>query len=116
LFNTTNNGFNKTGTKEKNIFRNTFELIDGTNRMNKIFDYLHIQQNQTDQEKNIVHRISISICRLFKSDTPPSSFKNVLLYINNLKSSPSPSSGFDFPSSARNSWNGMINADECVEK
>jgi hypothetical protein len=33
--------------------------------------------------------------------------------VNNLKSSPSPASGFDFPSAAKNSWNQMLNADEC---
>jgi hypothetical protein len=68
LFNITSNGLTKAGTKEKNIFRNIFELIDGINRMNKIFDYLHIQQNQTDQEKRIVHFISISICELVRNN------------------------------------------------
>jgi hypothetical protein len=33
--------------------------------------------------------------------------------VNNLKSSPSPTFGYDFPSAAKNSWNGMLNADEC---
>jgi hypothetical protein len=73
--------------------------------MLKIFNYLHIQQNQTEKEKNIVRYIAKSIIHLFKSDTPPSSYKSVLNHIKNLSSSPSPSSEYNFPLAARCSLN-----------
>jgi hypothetical protein len=34
--------------------------------------------------------------------------------VNNLKSSPSPTSGYDFPSAAKNSWGEMLEADGCL--
>jgi hypothetical protein len=34
--------------------------------------------------------------------------------VNNLKSSPPPTSGYDFPSAAKNSWGEMSKADECL--
>jgi hypothetical protein len=111
LFNITNNGFNKAESKQKNLFVSVFDSVEGTKRMLKIFDYLRIQVNQTVKEKEIVHYISISICRLFKSDTPPQSYESVLEYVKNLKSYPTPQNGFDFPLCARIAWNGMMNVE-----
>jgi hypothetical protein len=34
--------------------------------------------------------------------------------VNNLKSSPSPTFGYDFPSIAKDSWNEMLKANECL--
>jgi hypothetical protein len=34
--------------------------------------------------------------------------------VNNLKSSSSPTSGYDFPSTAKNSWGEMLKANECL--
>jgi hypothetical protein len=34
--------------------------------------------------------------------------------VNKLKSSPSPTSGFDFASAAKYSWDEILNADECL--
>jgi hypothetical protein len=34
--------------------------------------------------------------------------------VNNLKSSPPPTSGYDFSSAAKNSWNEILKADECL--
>jgi hypothetical protein len=63
-------------------------------------------------QKEIMNDISISICRLLKNKRPPSSFGIVLSYVNTLKTSPPPTSGYDYTIAARNSWNGMIEADE----
>jgi hypothetical protein len=38
----------------------------------------------------------------------------VLEYVNKLKSSPSPTSGYNFPLVAQDSWNAMLNPDECL--
>jgi hypothetical protein len=35
--------------------------------------------------------------------------------VNNLKSSPSPTSGYDFPSAAKSSWNEMLNVVQDLE-
>jgi hypothetical protein len=56
----------------------------------------------------MLDNISISIGYLFKSEKPPPSFDVILLYINKLRSSPHPTSGFDFPLAAQNAWNAMI--------
>jgi hypothetical protein len=34
--------------------------------------------------------------------------------VNNLKSSPSPTSGYNFPSAAKKPWDGMLKADSCL--
>jgi hypothetical protein len=45
--------------------------------------------NETEEEKKIVYYIWISTCDIM---TPPSSYKNIHLYVNNFKlSSPLPS-------------------------
>jgi hypothetical protein len=36
--------------------------------------------------------------------------------VNNLKSSSSPTSGYDFPSAAKDSWNKMLEADSCFSE
>jgi hypothetical protein len=38
----------------------------------------------------------------------------VLEYVNKLKSSPSPTSGYDFPFAAKDSWDEMLKADDCL--
>jgi hypothetical protein len=115
LFNVTLNGSNKTISKERNSFREYFDEIDGLKRMLEIFKYLVTQKNETIQEKRIVNRLSQSICRLLKSEKPPSLYEHVLIWVNDLKSSPQPVSGYNFPDAARNVWGEMIDADECLK-
>jgi hypothetical protein len=98
----------KAGSKEdKNKFRNNF---DGNNRLNvllNLFKYL-ISQTLSPIQKKITDRISIAICKLLKNEKPLC-YGCVLEYVNNLKSSPSPTSGYDFPKNAKNSWDEMLN-------
>jgi hypothetical protein len=49
-----------------------------------------------------------------ENERPPLCYGCVLEYVNNLKSSPSPTSGFNFPFEAKISWNEMLKADECL--
>jgi hypothetical protein len=112
FFNETFWGFkNAVEPKQKNLFFDIFKLITGVDRMLKIFDYYYVKQNDIEQHKKVTSRISVGICFLFKSDTPPPSYSSVLEYIKNLKSSPSPEKGFDFPKVARNAWDWMINVE-----
>jgi hypothetical protein len=65
-------------------------------------------ENEDEIEKGILNFISITICCLLKSDILPLSYGNLIIHLYNLKSSPSPSSGFDFPLQTRIAWNGMV--------
>jgi hypothetical protein len=51
--------------------------------------------------------ISISIWRLFKGEKPSYSFNNILSYIDKLRSSPHPTSEYDFPKAAQIAWDGI---------
>jgi hypothetical protein len=65
-------------------------------------------------QKEIINNISIAICRLLKNEKLPPCYVCVLEYVNNLKSSPSPTSGYDLPSDAKISWGEMLKANECL--
>jgi hypothetical protein len=130
FFNTGVHGSAVGSKEEKNKFKNYFDENSGLNRLLDIFKHLisqtlspirlldifkHlISQTLSPIQKRITDRISITICQLLKNEKPPLSYGCVLEYVNNLKSSPSPTSGYDFPSAAKNSWDGMLNADECL--
>jgi hypothetical protein len=99
--------------KEKNKFKNYFDENNRLNGLVNLFKYL-ISQTLSPKKKEIINNISITICRLLKNKRPPlCCYDWVLEYVNILKSSPSPISGYDFPSAAKKAWNGILNADEC---
>jgi hypothetical protein len=98
--------------EEKNKFKNYFDENNRLNILVNFFKYI-ISQTLSPIWKKITDRISITICRLLKNERPPLCYGCVLEYVNNLKSSPSPTSGYDFPLAAKYSWNEMFNADEC---
>jgi hypothetical protein len=72
--------------------------------------------NHTPIEKEAVDYLSLCVCFLLKSDIPPPSSASLLVYVNKMKSLPTPASGFDFPSSARYVWDRMLDADSCLNK
>jgi hypothetical protein len=78
--------------------------VNGIERLLNIFDYFYTQKNKTKittkKEKEIVDNISICICRLLKSDVTPPSSTSLLIYLSEMKKSPKPKFGFDFPSCA----------------
>jgi hypothetical protein len=98
--------------EEKNKFKNYFDENNRLNVLLNLFKYL-ISQTLSPIQKETVNNISITICRLLKNKRPPLCYGCVLEYVNNLKSSPSPTSGYDFPSAAKYSWNEMLEADSC---
>jgi hypothetical protein len=97
--------------EEGNKFKKYF---DENNRFNVLVDLfkLLITQPQPPTKEEIINYISISICLLLKREKPPPFCGSVIEYIYNLKSSPSRTFGFNFPSIAQNAWNNMTNADE----
>jgi hypothetical protein len=99
--------------EEKNKFKNYFDENNRLNILFNLFKYL-ISQNLSPIQKETLNNISITICRLLKNERPPLCYGCVLEYVNKLKSSPSPTSGYDFPSAAKNSWGEMLKADECL--
>jgi hypothetical protein len=116
LSNISNKGLNKSSEREKNKFRSSFDSVDGVRRLCEMFNYLNTQQKHSPLEKKAVDDISLCVCRLLKSDTPPEWCVSLLFYVKEMKSSPTPPSGYEFPSAARNAWDRMVGADECVEK
>jgi hypothetical protein len=100
--------------KEKNKFKNYF---DENNRLNVLLNLFKCLTSQTLSpiQKETINNISITICDLLKNEIPPLCYGCVLQHVNKLKSSPSPTSGYDdFPSDAKVSWYGMLKADECL--
>jgi hypothetical protein len=113
FFNTGFDGSTSGSKEEKNKFKNYFDENNRLNKLLNLFKYL-ISQTLSPTQKETVNHISITICFLLKNETPPPCYGCVLEYVNNLKSSPSPTSGYDFSSSAKYSWNEMLNPDECL--
>jgi hypothetical protein len=72
--------------------------------------------NHTPKEKEVVHRISLCVCCLLKSDTPPPSSASLLVYVNEMKSLPTPASKYDFPKNARLAWDKMLDTNSCLNK
>jgi hypothetical protein len=96
--------------KKKNKFKNYFDENDRLNVLLNLFKYL-ITQTLSPIQKEIINGISITICLLLKKEKPQLCYGCVLEYVNNLKSSPFPASGYDFPSAAKKAWNEMSKAD-----
>jgi hypothetical protein len=113
FFNTGLKG-SKTGSKEeKNKFKNYFDKNNRLNVLVNLFKYL-ISQTLSPIQKETINNISITICKLLKNERPPLCYGCVLEYVNNLKSSPSPTFGYNFPLISKYSWNEMLKADECL--
>jgi hypothetical protein len=110
-----NTGFDgsEAGSKEKrNKFKNYFDENNRLNILLNLFKYL-ISQTPSPIQKETINNISITLCFLLKNERPPLCYGCVLEYVNDLKSSPSPTSGYDFPKNAKNLWNEILKADEC---
>jgi hypothetical protein len=99
--------------KKKNKFKNYFDENNRLNVLLNLFKYL-ISQTLSPIQKETINCISITICLLFKNEKPPLCYGCVLEYVNNLKSSPSPTCGYDFPSAAKKAWMEMLSLDECL--
>jgi hypothetical protein len=97
--------------KEKNKFKNYFDENNRLNGLLDLFRYL-ISHTLSPIQKEIIN--SIAIYQLLKIERLPFFYGCVLEYVNKLKLSPSPTSGFDFPSDAKKTWNEVLNFDECL--
>jgi hypothetical protein len=98
--------------KEKNKFESYFDENNRLIGLFNLFKYL-ITQTLSPIQKETINYISITICLLLRNERPPLCYGCVLEYVNNLTSSSSPASGFDFPSAAKKAWNQMIKSDGC---
>jgi hypothetical protein len=104
----------KAGSKEeKNKFKNYFDENNRLNILVNLFKYL-ISQTLSPVQKETVNNISITISKLLKNERPPLCYGCVLEYVNKLKSSPSPTSDYDFLLTSKDSWDEMLKANECL--
>jgi hypothetical protein len=101
--------------KEKNKFKNYFDENNRLNKLLNLFIYL-ISQTLSPIQKDTINNISITICRLLKNERPSHCYGCVLEYVNDFRSSPSPTSGYNFHSEAEDSRNKikMLEADGCL--
>jgi hypothetical protein len=113
FFNTGNHGSNAGSKEEKNKFKNYFDENNRLNVLLNLFKFL-VSQTLSPIQKNIINHLSVGIYLLFKNERPPLCYGCVLEYVNKLKSSPFPTSGYNFPSAAKTAWNGMLDPDECL--
>jgi hypothetical protein len=117
LSNITLQGFKKAESNNKNVFCGVFNSIKGVERMVKIFDFLFLHLNENGEERFLLctkkntRIISISICRLFKSDIPPSLCKNVVNFVKSKIESEKNESGTSVLSKSEEEevWKEMIN-------
>jgi hypothetical protein len=113
FYNTGNLGSNAGSKEEKNKFKNYFDENNKLNILLNLFKYLVLQTLSPIQEETL-NNISITICLLLKNERPPLCYGCVLEHVNNLKSSPSPAFGYDFPSDAKKVWDEMSKADQSL--
>jgi hypothetical protein len=98
----------------KNIFKNNFEENDILNRLIHAFEFLNLQQNPSFALKNILNKIAVCVCDILRNERPPSTCKNVVIYVSKLISSPSPTSEFDDTENARISWGEMVDPSSLI--
>jgi hypothetical protein len=96
-----------------NEFKDYFDKNNRLNELLNLFKYL-ISQTLSPIQKETTNYISITICLLLKNERPPLCYGCVLEYVDNIKSSLSLTSGDDFPSTAKDSWDAMLEADSCL--
>jgi hypothetical protein len=113
FFNTGKHGSKAGSEEEKNKFKNYFDENNRLNKLLNLFEFF-VSQTLSPIQKETINYVSITICLLLKNERPPLCYICVLEYVNNLKFSLSPTSFHDFPSAAKNSWNEMLNAKECL--
>jgi hypothetical protein len=113
FFNTGRIGSTVGSKEEKNKFKSYFDENNRLNKLLNLFKYL-ISQTLSVIQKETLNSISVTICLLLKNERPPLCYGCVLEYVNKLKSSPSRTSGHDFPLAAKCLWNKMLKADECL--
>jgi hypothetical protein len=114
IFNISFHGFNKLSSGEFNKFKLTF---GENNKIIRLFDSFKIivsHQPQSPTQKEILDIISISICRLLKLQKLSPIYHPVLIYLNKVRSSPSPITGYNFPLQAQIAWNEMVDAEKCL--
>jgi hypothetical protein len=116
IFNAAEMGFNSSSASENNKFRNSFDSNNALNRLFGVFSFLVSLQSPSSLQRNIMNNVSVSLCLLLKKDKPPLSYGVVLTYINILKLSPSPPTGFNFSLAAQKAWNGMIEMEGMVKE
>jgi hypothetical protein len=114
IFNITREGFEKSLDGKFNKFKLIFEEDNKINRLLDCFKIIISHQPQSSTQMEILNYISISICYLLKSQKPLSIYHPILIYMNELKSSPSSAIGYDFTLAARNALVKIIDVEKCL--
>jgi hypothetical protein len=105
---------NKSGVGKGNEMKSVFEENNKFNRMVDLCKYLISQLPSSPEQRRITDHISLAICFLLKSERPSPSLGSILSYVDDLKTSPPHPYGFDVSRAAKNAWDGMTGADECL--
>jgi hypothetical protein len=114
IYNIAVDAFDKSDFGERNKMRSVFEENNKFNRMVDLCKYLISQPPSSPEQKCITDCISLAICFLLKSERPSPSLGSILSYVDNLKTSPPHPDGFNVSKWAKEAWDGMIEADECL--
>jgi hypothetical protein len=70
----------------------------------------------SDDLKYGLNCIVLTVCQLYCGREPPLSCGEILSNCDEIKRSPSPFEGFDFPEEMRDAWSWMENADGVLDK
>jgi hypothetical protein len=115
LFNNhTLNGSDSPSADGRNSLISLFEKINATKRLGDLFTIVEPLIRQSDDLKNCVNFISLSILHLYHGQEPPVSCFPVLKYCSELRSSFSFFGGF--ANAARNALNNLIDPNKILKK
>jgi hypothetical protein len=85
-------------------------------RLCNLFEILKPLRPPSDDLKYCLNYIVLTVCLLYRGREPPLSCGEILTHCDEIKRSPSPSEGYDFPSWMGIFWGRMKNADRVVDE
>jgi hypothetical protein len=100
---------------ENSVFP-TFQKINTIERLINLFIRLKPLNSPSEGLRNCLNYLSLSVCLLFRGQTPLVSSGTVLEYCDEMRKLPSPSEGYDFPKVAFISWDNLKNPDNVLGK
>jgi hypothetical protein len=100
---------------EKTLFL-TFQKINTIERMINFFIRVKQLNSPSENLRECLNRLALSVCLLFHGRAPLVSAAPVLEYCDKMRKSPPPSEGYNFPENISISWNNMKNPENVLSE
>jgi hypothetical protein len=110
-------GFNSPDTTSgENSLFSELEKMNTIERLSNLFEILKRLRTPSDDLKECLNYIVLTVCILYRGREPPLSCGKILSHCDEIKRSPSPSEGYDYPKWMGVTWRGMQNADRVLNE